>query len=277
MADCRHPQRGANERNALAALTPSGRYRLASHMTTVSTVSAPAIPRRVSSAWRRERIFFTTLPVLMFTAVVIGFARTYYLKGMYGSPALSPLFHAHGLMFTTWMLLLIGQPLLVAARRTDIHRRIGPFGGLLAAAMTVIAIPVSIDLGRRGAAPPGVPPIVFLVVPVATVIVFPALVAAALYWRRNTAAHKRLMLIATMELIPAGFGRWPILAPYGPLGFFGGADLFLVAILAYDLATLRRPHPATVAGGLFLVGSQFGRFMIGSTDTWQSFAMWLIS
>lgn len=246
-------------------------------MTTVSAVSAPAVPRRVSSTWRRERIFFTTLPVLMFTAVFIGFARTYYLKGMYGSATLSPLFHAHGLIFTTWMVLLIAQPLLVAARRTDIHRRIGVFGGILAAAMTIIAIPVSIDLGRRGAAPPGVPPIVFLVVPVATVVVFPALVAAALYWRRNTAAHKRLMLIATMELIPAGFGRWPMLVPYGPLGFFGSADLFLLAILAYDLATLRRPHPATVAGGLFLIGSQFGRFMLGSTDAWQSFAMWLIS
>jgi hypothetical protein len=72
-------------------------------------------------------------------------------------------------------------------------------------------------------------------------------------------------------------GRWPMLAPYGPLGFFGGADLFLLAILAYDLATLRRPHWATVAGGLFLIGSQFGRFMIGSTNAWHSFAMWLIS
>jgi hypothetical protein len=213
----------------------------------------------------------------MFAAIVIGFAPTYYLKGMYGSPTLSPLFHAHGLMFTTWMVLLIAQPLLVAARRTDVHRRIGVFGGILAAAMALIAIPVSIDLGRRGAAPPGVPPLVFLVVPFATVVVFPALVAAALYWRRNTSAHKRLMLIATMELIPAGFGRWPMLAPYGPLGFFGGADLFLLAILAYDLATLRRPHPATVAGGLFLIASQFGRMLIGSTTAWQTFATWLIS
>jgi len=246
-------------------------------MATATTVSAPAVPRRMSSTWRRERIFFTTLPVLMFAAVVIGFARTYYLKGIYGSPELSPLFHAHGLMFTTWMVLLMAQPMLVAARRTDIHRRIGAFGGVLAAAMALIAMPVSIELGGRGAAPAGVPPIVFLAIPLATVVVFPALVAAALYWRRNPAAHKRLMLIATLELIPAGFGRWPILAPYGPLGFFGPADAFILAILAYDLATLRRPHPATVAGGLFLIASQFGRFVIGSTGAWNSFATWLIS
>jgi hypothetical protein len=213
----------------------------------------------------------------MFAAVVVGFAPTYYLKGLYQTRALSPLFHVHGMLFTTWMLFLIVQPALVALRRTDIHRRIGVAGGVLAAAMTAIAIPVSIDMGRRGAAPPGVPPLVFLAVPLATVVVFPMLVAAALYWRRQPAAHKRLMLIATMELVPAGFGRISLLVPYGPLGFFGAADLFLVALAVYDAVTLRRLHPATMIGGLFLVGSQFGRFIIANTDQWTSFATWVIS
>jgi hypothetical protein len=222
-------------------------------------------------------MFFIALPVAMLAAVVAGFAPTYYLKAFYGTPALSPLFHVHGLLFTAWMLLLILQPALVAARRVDVHRRIGLGGAVLAAAMTVIAVPVSIDLGQRGAAPPGVPPLVFLVVPLATVVVFPALVGAALYWRRHAAAHKRLMLIATLELIPAGFGRLPILAPFGPLGFFGAADVFLLAIVGYDLATRRRIHPATLAGGLFLVGSQVGRFMIAGTEAWQTFARWLIA
>ena len=213
----------------------------------------------------------------MFGVVVAGFAPTYFLKALYDTPALSPLFHVHGALYTAWMLLLIAQPALVAAGRTDLHRRIGVSGAMLAAAMTVIAIPVSLDLGRRGAAPPGVPPLVFLAVPLATVIVFPALVGAALYWRRRPPAHKRLMLIATLELIPAGFGRWPILAPFGPLGFFGGADVFLLLMARYDLVTARRLHPATLWGGLFLVGSQFGRFMIAGTEGWPSFATWLIS
>jgi hypothetical protein len=213
----------------------------------------------------------------MFGVVVAGFAPTYFLKALYDTPALSPLFHVHGALYTAWMLLLIAQPTLVAVGRTDLHRRIGVSGAMLAAAMTVVAIPVSIDLGQRGAAPPGVPPLVFLAVPLATVIVFPALVGAALYWRRRPAAHKRLMLIATLELVPAGFGRWPILAPLGPLGFFGGADVFLLLMAGYDLVTTRRLHPATLWGGLFLVGSQFGRFTIAGTGSWRSFATWLIS
>ena len=52
-------------------------------------------------------------------------------------------------------------------------------------------------------------------------MVFPALIGAALKWRATPQTHKRLMLIGTLELVPAGFGRWPMVAPLGPLAYFG--------------------------------------------------------
>ena len=175
------------------------------------------------------------------------------------------------------MLLLIAQPALVAVRRTDLHRRLGVVGGVLATAMMVMALLVTIDLGRRNVGPPGVPPLVFLVVPFSTLIVFPLLIGAALWWRRKPDIHKRLMLIGTLELTPAGIARWAVFAPYGPLAYFGLSDLFVLAMLAYDRATRGRFHPATIWGGLFLVASQVLRIAIGGTETWQSFAKWLIS
>lgn len=214
------------------------------------------------------------------TAVVFaGFAPTYYLRPLFEAQSLPWLYQVHGLLFTAWMLLLIVQPVLVAARRTDIHRRIGPVGGALALLMVIAALAVTIDLGRRAPAPPpGAPPLmVFLSVPFATLVVFPVLVGAALYWRRNADAHKRLMLIATLELLPAGVARWPALAPLGPLAYFGGTDLFLVAIIGFDLLTKHRIHAATIWGGAFLLLSQIGRIAIGGTDAWQTFAAWLIS
>jgi hypothetical protein len=245
----------------------------------MATIASPALgipstPR--AAAWRRNRVFFTALPIAMMTAVFVGFAPTYYLKSAYGTPALSALYHVHGLLFTAWMLLLIAQAALVAARRTPLHRRIGTGGGVLAAAMVPAALAVTIDLGRRGATVPGLSPVEFMIVPFATVIVFPALVGAALWLRRQPEAHKRLMLIATMELTPAGFGRWPVLVPYGPLGFFGVNDVFILAIAAYDWATRGRVHPATIWGGLFLVGSQVLRIVLGGTPAWQNFGRWLI-
>ena len=76
---------------------------------------------------------------------------------------------------------------------------------------------------------PGVPPLVFLIVPFSTLIVFPSLIGAALWWRRTPDVHKRLMLIGTLELTPAGIARWAVFAPYGPLAYFGLSDLFVLA------------------------------------------------
>jgi hypothetical protein len=216
------------------------------------------------------------LPVLMTLAVVIGFAPTYYLKAAYGTPPLSPLYHLHGALFSLWMVLIIAQPALAAARRLDLHMKVGAAGAVLVALMVPVALAVTIDLGRRGTAPPGIPPLSFLIVPFATVIVFPLLIGAAFWWRKSPEIHKRLMLIGTLELVPAGFGRWPALANTGPLGFFGLTDLFIVAMLGYDLAMRGRPHQATVWGGLFLIGTQVGRVVISGTEPWLAFAGWLV-
>ena len=242
-------------------------------MNTIGT--AVAHPPYPAIRWRRH-IFYTGLPIAMALAVFVGFAPTYYLKTAFGTPTLAPLYHVHGFLFTCWMLLLIAQPALVATGRTALHRRVGVVGGLLAAGMVVAALAVSIDLGRRGASPPGVPPLVFLVVPLTTVVVFPVLIGAALLWRNRPQIHKRLMLIGSMELITAGFGRWPVVGPLGPMAYFAATDLFVLALLVHDRATTGRFHRATLWGGLFLIASQPLRLMIGGTDTWQAFARWLI-
>ena len=108
-------------------------------------------------------------------------------------------------------------------------------------------------------------------------LVFAALIGAALYLRRNSGAHKRLMLLATLELATAGVARLPLIEDWGPVGFFGVADLFVVALVVYDVAVRKRVHAATIWGGLFLVASQPLRLAIGGSDPWISFASWLIA
>ena len=242
----------------------------------MSIVSTAVAHPPFAAVRRRFLNFYTGLPIAMALTVFVGFAPTYYMKTAFGTPALAPLYHVHGFLFTCWMLLLIAQPALVATGRTALHRRVGVVGGLLAAGMVVAALAVSIDLGRRGASPPGVPPLVFLVVPLTTVVVFPMLIGAALLWRNRPQIHKRLMLIGSMELITAGFGRWPVVGPLGPMAYFAATDLFVLALLVHDRATTGRFHRATLWGGLFLIASQPLRLMIGGTDTWQAFARWLI-
>ena len=240
---------------------------------------ATAVKRagRASSAssshrWATHRAFFTGLSLLMVLAVFVGFSRSYYLKELYGTPTLPTLFHVHGLLFTSWMAFLVVQTGLVATRRTPVHRRLGVAGGVLAFAMTVAAIAMTWIL-RDGARRFNDIGLAFTIVPFFTVIVFPVLVGIALLYRRQPEIHKRLILIATLELVTAGVARIPG-AGSMPL-FFVLTDVGLVAILLYDVITRGRPHAATVWGGLFLIATQFIRTTAGATATWIAFARFL--
>jgi hypothetical protein len=82
-------------------------------------------------------------------------------------------------------------------------------------------------------------------------IVFPTLVGAAFLLRRRVDFHKRLMLLATIELMNAAVDRLPGVFAAGLAPFYPGTDLFLLAVVIYDSVTLRRLHPATMWGGLF--------------------------
>jgi hypothetical protein len=247
----------------------------------VSGIGAPASSRVMDdSASRRERLFFGGMAIACTLTVFAGFSRSYYLNAWVEAPfELNPLLHWHGAVFTAWMLLLVTQTSLVAANRRDLHRRLGMAGLGLGLAMIVLGPVVAVTRTASGlVADLGPPPLVFLAVPLVGMVVFAALFGAALYLtRRDLAAHKRLMLLATVELVTAAVARLPIVETWGPLGFFGVANLFVVAIVAYDLMTRRRVHAATLWGGLFLVASQPLRLMIGGSAPWIAFAGWLTS
>jgi hypothetical protein len=227
---------------------------------------------------RRERLFYTGMAVAVVITVFAGFARTYYLRPYFGTPALTPLLHLHGIVFTSWLALFLTQTALVAANRTNIHRRLGVAGAVLAVLMVLIGCATAIIRAKIVEVPPGAPsPLVFLTIPLGDMLVFAILVGAGFYFRRRADVHKRLMLLATIAILPAATARLPFafIQQVGPLAFFGLADLFIVACLIYDLVSRRRFHRATVWGGLLIVVSHPLRLIIGNTQAWISFATWL--
>jgi hypothetical protein len=222
-----------------------------------------------------EHGFFTAMAIAIGVTVIAGFVRTYYLRLYFGSPPISPLLHLHGFVFSAWVALYIGQTSLVAAGRVRLHRRLGVAGGVLAVILVLVGTVTAIIRVRQGAAPPGgPPPLVFLVVPLADMVVFAGLLATALYHRRQAAVHKRLMLLATVALLAAPIARLPFLRS-SILAAFALADVFIVALVIYDLAMYRRIHRATAWGGLALVASQPLRLMLGGTAAWLAVASWL--
>src|SRR5512140_2758300 len=215
----------------------------------MATQSAPVRAQAIP----RSRGFYVAMGLVCAAFVFFGFARTYYLKSLFGTPSLPLLLHLHGLVMSTWLALFIVQGVLVAAHRVRLHRQLGLAGGVLAAVVVAIGPIVALRSARLGHAPPGVPPLAFLAVPLTDMVVFAILITAAFYHRRRPELHKRLMLVATISIIPAGIARWPLAAqPQGPLMFFGIADLLLLGCIAYDYSRTRRLNPGFLWGGLLL-------------------------
>jgi len=227
---------------------------------------------------RRERLFYTGMAVAFLFIVFAGFARTYYLRPYFGTPQLTPLLHLHGLIFTSWIVLLLAQTLLIAAKRTAVHRRLGWAGAALAVLMILVGTTTAVVRAKAGAAPAGaVSPLAFLTIPLGDMLVFALLIGAGFYYRRKPDVHKRLMLLATIAILPAAVARLPFdfIQQAGPLAFFGISDLFILVTLLYDLLTRGRPHRATVWGGLLVIVSHPLRLVVGGTQAWLSFAAWL--
>jgi hypothetical protein len=246
-------------------------------MQTTTAIAETALPTTSSTTALRERRFFGGMAIALAVAVFAGFSRTYYFNDFATAPfELTPLLHMHGAVFTAWMLLLVIQTVLVATRRVNVHRRLGIAGACLAALIVVLGSAVAVTRVADGTLlDHGAPPLVFMAVPLLGMAVFGGLTGAGLLLRGHAAAHKRLMLLATVELATAGVSRLPVVETWGPIGFFAVSDLFVVAIVVYDLATKRRVHPATVWGGLFLVLSQPLRLAVGGSTAWLAFASWL--
>jgi hypothetical protein len=232
----------------------------------------------VTRAWRREQRFFLGMAAAAALTAFLGFAPTYYLKGLFGTPALSPLVHAHGLVFTLWIGLYLAQTSLIAAHHTRLHRRVGAAGAALAVLVLTVGCMTALDAARRGVTSPGgPPPLVFLAVPLGTLTAFVVLLGLGLYHRRRSQAHKRLMLLATIALLAPALARiGPHFGLPGPAMVFAGTIAFVFSCVLYDRRAHKRVHPAFLWGGPLLVLSIPLRFLVGRTSAWHAFAVWLV-
>jgi hypothetical protein len=223
--------------------------------------------------------FFSGMAMAIVATVAVGFAPTYYLKLLFATPALPLSMHVHGALFTAWVLLFVAQASLVSASRTDLHKRLGVAGAALAVAMIISGTTLAIESARLGRPALGVlaqaSPFFVLVIPLGSVVVFAILVGLGLYYRRRPQVHKRLMLLATVALLPPPLARMRMLNALGPQAFFGVTVVFIVAMVAHDYTTRRRVHAVSVWGGLFLALSFPARIALGHTAAWLTFARWL--
>jgi hypothetical protein len=206
--------------------------------------------------------------------ILVGFARTYYLKSFTGAPPLSPLVHLHAAVFTTWVLLFLSQTALVANGHTNIHRRLGVAGAALAAVMVVLGLVTAIAAARRGLTIGPLDPLGSLVVPVVDVGIFAILVTTGLSFRGNPEWHRRLMLLTMIDLVIPASGRIPFLDSSVRSQLILQA-LFVLAGPVHDWLGRRRVRPTYIWGGLLIVAG-LPLKIFGFTGIWHAFASWLV-
>src|SRR5712692_7554771 len=244
-------------------------------------MATAALPRKTAEysrqSHRSDDFFFSGMALVILATVLIGFARTYFLAGVFRAPLPNLLIHIHGAVFSSWILLLIAQTALVTAGRVDIHRRLGLLGFGLACLMVTLGVLAASNSLARNFSPPGsgFDPRTFYAIPIGDMLIFATLVFFAYRARFNPAAHKRLILIATISLLDAPTGRPPFTVITGR-PFFGSTFvvIFVLLLVAYDLWSTRKVHRATIWAGVFVVIAEQLRVPFGNTTAWHTFATW---
>jgi len=218
-----------------------------------------------------SRIFFVVVASVALVVPFVGFAPTYYLKGWFGTPEIKPLVHVHAALFTLWPVLLLAQTLLIRARNVRLHITLGTAATVLAGLMVVTGFLVIMGKPR-----PTEYMRAFIFTPLLGLILFAGFFAVAIRFRRDPATHKRLMLLATLFIIPAGMTRLMRFVGLNPVSYeFVSYALVLLPLALYDMVQLRKLHPATLYGGAILVLRHPLHALVAHTAAWQAAAAWL--
>jgi len=152
-----------------------------------------------------SRYFYLCMGLAMAGLVVWGFSRTVDHNLFHASPPRPSLLWMHGAAFSTWVVFFILQATLVRTR--NMHQQ-------------------GVDA--------------FLSIPFTDMIAFGTCVALAIYWRRKPEYHRRLLFIASCQLMDAAVGRFDYI--FNNNLFFPVLDLLIVLGMLRDWWVDGRVH-----------------------------------
>lgn len=229
--------------------------------------------------WKADRAgtFYVAMAMVAVAAVATGFSTTYFIPVASGTFAGPLVAHVHGLLFMSWIAMMLLQPTLVRQRRSGLHRRLGWIAIPLAVAMAASGLGVgTFAVGRDLAAGGGDAAYSQLIGVVAAMTFFLLYVSIAIGVRKRPDWHKRMMLLATIAVLWPAWFRFRHLLPFVPhpdivLGVVVSDSLILVA-MARDHLKFGRIHPAYLIFGLPLVAEHVWEILLFDTPGWRAAA-----
>jgi hypothetical protein len=227
-----------------------------------------------------DRRFFSVVAILITVLVFTGFARTYYFHALFHVQAPSPFLEIHGAVMSGWIALFLAQTILIKIRRVTWHKRLGVAGVAYAAVMVPIACFATLGAARREVRAHS------LLVPsqlnvlgleLTQVLLFASFVAAAVWLRSRTDFHKRLMLVATLCILPNAIVRLALLTHVKYLAtnlvLLSLWTLLVVSIVAIDSLRNRRVHRAFAGGASVAIAALYLAWLGSRTAAWDHYWM----
>jgi hypothetical protein len=220
---------------------------------------------------QRRRLMFPALALTILAIVGVGYGPRIFLVGLYHPDMQHWIIRIHVILVSLWLCTFALQAGLAAVGRLDWHRRIGPWGFLIATVWVIsalLALTVLLHLDPST----GAESFVLLT----RISLFAFCLAMAYRARRVPAEHKRWMILGMSQAIIGGIERLPV--PWVHDNFPHSALVALMiplALVIYDLASLKRLTRPTLWGGLLILAVHLVRVPISETRTWLAVAHWV--
>jgi hypothetical protein len=161
--------------------------------------------------------------------------------------------------------------------RTNLHRRLGLLGLGLAPLVVILGVVVAVEMLNRFAPVPSVDSPLIFAVALSEIAGFAVPVYFAFRLRRQSSVHKRLIMIGTVAMTTAGFGRWPVsFLLHRPLPAMLAAFTLLLLMIGFDVKSTGRVQRVTALGTAWVVFIELSGFAIGHTATWHGLAAQLV-
>ncbi|MBX2816995.1 MAG: hypothetical protein KTR24_13400 [Saprospiraceae bacterium] len=189
--------------------------------------------------------------MLLIPLTILAFFKTYFGQFPNFEGGMSIDIHLHALVASTWILMLIVQPILIKKRNMHWHRRIGKISYFVFPLLILSFIPQMIRMVDSGNA-------MFLFFPLSDSLLLTLCYTLAIYYRRNASKHMRYMIGTAIVFLGPTIGR------IGPLVLgwseevtqniqYGVIYLILVGLIGLDRTKGKSSKPYLHILGMWVV------------------------
>ncbi len=217
----------------------------------------------------------------IYVGVGFGFDLHNYVKER---PPVPGIVHVHAIATTLWLLVATTLVMMVETGNVRFHRRFGWFAAGYAAIVVVIAPWSELSWQALNLRTPGALPPEFLSIAFSGVFCMVVLLPWGILLRRNSAAHRRLLILATICISDAGFSRMvgrflpPPTTFLGTYLFYEGGNLLLIVLMFLWDWKRDRVMQQFLWGASVVIAVGLTATSLYFNETWRSISrLWLES